>query len=196
MTAASFRRTWLSNVRPDELSGLLVALALIPEAIGFSIVAGVDPKVGLYASFTIAVVIAFFGGRPGMISAATGAMAVVMVDLVKEHGLEYLFAATILTGVLQIVISWLKLARWIRFVPRSVMVGFVNALAIVIFMAQLPQFVGANWQMYAMVAAKRYSRPCDLTRSTITTAIAPVAAETMPGRPPTKAIVTAMMKEA
>ena len=153
LTTASFRQTWLSNVRPDVLSGLLVALALIPEAIGFSIVAGVDPKVGLYASFTIAVVIAFFGGRPGMISAATGAMAVVMVDLVKEHGLEYLFAATILTGVLQIVISLLKLARWIRFVPRSVMVGFVNALAIVIFMAQLPQFTGANWQMYAMVAA-------------------------------------------
>jgi SulP family sulfate permease len=135
------------------LSGLLVALALIPEAIGFSIVAGVDPKVGLYASFTIAVTIAFAGGRPGMISAATGAMAVVLVGLVKEHGLEYMFAATVLTGILQVGFAWLKLARFMRFVPRSVMVGFVCALAIVIFSAQLPQFEGANWQMYAMVAA-------------------------------------------
>lgn len=135
------------------LSGILVALALVPEAIGFAIVAGVDPKVALYASFTIAVSIAFVGGRPGMISAATGAMAVVMVDLVKDHGLPYLFAATVLTGVLQIVIGRLKLARVMRFVPRSVMVGFVCALALVIFMAQLPQFEGANWQMYAMVGA-------------------------------------------
>jgi SulP family sulfate permease len=130
-----------------------VALALIPEAIGFSIVAGVDPKVGLYASFTIAIVIAFAGGRPGMISAATGAMAVVLVDLVRTHGLEYMFAATVLTGVLQVGFARLKLAQLMRFVPRSVMVGFVCALAIVIFSAQLPQFEGANWQMYAMVAA-------------------------------------------
>src|SRR5688500_1482596 len=132
-TLPALRRTWLSNTRADLLSGLLVALALIPEAIGFSIVAGVDPKVGLYASFTIAVTIAFAGGRPGMISAATGAMAVVLVGLVKEHGLEYMFAATVLTGLLQIVFAWLKLARFMRFVPRSVMVGFVCALAIVIF---------------------------------------------------------------
>jgi SulP family sulfate permease len=116
-------------------------------------VAGVDPKIGLYASFTIAVTIAFAGGRPGMISAATGAMAVVLVGLVKEHGLEYMFAATVLTGLLQVGFAWLKLARLMRFVPRSVMVGFVCALALVIFMAQLPQFEGANWQMYAMVAA-------------------------------------------
>jgi SulP family sulfate permease len=147
------RAAWFSNVRADLLSGLLVALALIPEAIGFSIVAGVDPKIGLYASFTIAVTIAFAGGRPGMISAATGAMAVVLVGLVKEHGLEYMFAATVLTGILQVGFARLKLARLMRFVPRSVMVGFVCALAIVIFSAQLPQFEGANWQMYAMVAA-------------------------------------------
>jgi SulP family sulfate permease len=117
------------------------------------LIAGVDPKVGLYASFCIAVVTAFVGGRPAMISAATGAMALLMVTLVKEHGLPYLFAATILTGVLQILFGWKKLGRYMRFVPRSVMIGFVNALAILIFMAQLPQFVGASWQMYAMVAA-------------------------------------------
>ena len=130
-----------------------MALALIPEAIAFSIIAGVDPKVGLYASFCIAVVTAFVGGRPGMISAATGAMALMMITLVKEHGLEYLFAATILTGVVQIVFGALRLGRYMKFVPRSVMVGFVNALAILIFMAQLPQFVGAGLAMYAVVAA-------------------------------------------
>jgi sulfate permease, SulP family len=125
----------------------------MPEAIAFSIIAGVDPKVGLYASFCIAVVTAFVGGRPGMISAATGAMALLMITLVKDHGLEYLFAATILTGMVQIVFGWLKLGRYMRFVPRSVMVGFVNALAILIFMAQLPQFIGATWLLYAFVAA-------------------------------------------
>ena len=104
-----FRQEWLSNVRNDVLAGLVVALALIPEAIAFSIIAGVDPKVGLYASFSIAVIIAFTGGRPGMISAATGAMALLMVTLVKEHGLEYLFAATVLTGVLQIIAGWIRL---------------------------------------------------------------------------------------
>ncbi|MFB9991430.1 SulP family inorganic anion transporter [Deinococcus oregonensis] len=148
-----YRREWFSNPRKDVLAGIVVALALIPEAIAFSIIAGVDPQVGLYASFIIALVTAFIGGRPGMISAATGAMALLMIGLVKDHGLEYLFAATVLTGVLQVVFGWAKLARYLKFVPRSVMVGFVNALAILIFMAQLPQFVGANWQMYAMVAA-------------------------------------------
>ncbi|WP_040381326.1 SulP family inorganic anion transporter [Deinococcus aquatilis] len=148
-----YRREWFSNPRKDVLAGIVVALALIPEAIAFSIIAGVDPQVGLYASFTIAIVTAFIGGRPGMISAATGAMALLMIGLVKDHGLEYLFAATVLTGLLQIVFGWARLARYLKFVPRSVMVGFVNALAILIFMAQLPQFVGANWQMYAMVAA-------------------------------------------
>lgn len=148
---ARVRQEWFSNVRGDLLAGIVVALALMPEAIAFSIIAGVDPKVGLYASFCIAVVTAFVGGRPGMISAATGAMALLMITVVKDHGLEYLFAATILTGVIQILFGWLKLGRYMRFVPRSVMVGFVNALAILIFMAQLPQFVGAGWLLYAFV---------------------------------------------
>ena len=149
----SFHQDWLSNVRNDLLAGLVVALALIPEAIAFSIIAGVDPKVGLYASFCIAVVIAFTGGRPGMISAATGAMALVMVTLVKEHGLEYLLAATLLTGVLQIVAGWIRLGRLMRFVSRSVVTGFVNALAILIFMAQLPELTNVTWHVYAMTAA-------------------------------------------
>lgn len=148
-----YRQEWLGNPRKDVLAGIVVALALVPEAIAFSIIAGVDPQVGLYASFIIAIVTAFIGGRPGMISAATGAMALLMVGLVRDHGLAYLFAATVLTGVLQIVFGWARLARYLKFVPRSVMVGFVNALAILIFLAQLPQFAGANWQMYAMVAA-------------------------------------------
>ena len=152
MSLSQLRTEWFGNIRNDLLAGMVVALALIPEAIAFSIIAGVDPKVGLYASFCIAVVIAIVGGRPGMISAATGAMALVMVLLVKQHGLEYLLAATVLTGVLQIVAGYLKLGSLLRFVSSSVMTGFVNALAILIFMAQLPEFVGANWQMYAMVA--------------------------------------------
>ncbi|HCO56832.1 MAG TPA: sodium-independent anion transporter, partial [Burkholderiales bacterium] len=149
----SFQQDWLSNVRNDLLAGLVVALALIPEAIAFSIIAGVDPKVGLYASFCIAVVIAFVGGRPGMISAATGAMALVMVTLVKDHGLQYLLAATVLTGVLQIIAGWVHLGTLMRFVSRSVVTGFVNALAILIFMAQLPELTNVTWQVYAMTAA-------------------------------------------
>ncbi len=149
----SFHQDWLSNVRNDLLAGLVVALALIPEAIAFSIIAGVDPKVGLYASFCIATVIAFAGGRPGMISAATGAMALVMVLLVKEHGLQYLLAATVLTGVLQILAGWLRLGTLMRFVSRSVITGFVNALAILIFMAQLPELINVTWEVYAMVIA-------------------------------------------
>ena len=149
----SLRQDWLSNVRNDLLAGIVVALALIPEAIAFSVIAGVDPKVGLYASFCIATVIAFAGGRPGMISAATGAMALVMVALVKEHGLQYLLAATVLTGVLQIIAGWLKLGALMRFVSRSVITGFVNALAILIFMAQLPELTNVTWHVYAMTAA-------------------------------------------
>ncbi len=149
----SLRQDWLSNVRNDLLAGLVVALALIPEAIAFSIIAGVDPKVGLYASFSIATIIAFTGGRPGMISAATGAMALVMVMLVKEHGLQYLLAATVLTGLLQIIAGWLKLGTLMRFVSRSVITGFVNALAILIFMAQLPELTNVSWHVYAMTAA-------------------------------------------
>ncbi|MEC1661642.1 SulP family inorganic anion transporter, partial [Bacillus mojavensis] len=142
---------WFSNIKGDLLAGIVVALALIPEAIGFSIIAGVDPMVGLYASFCIAVVISFAGGRPAMISAATGAMALLMGTLVKDHGLQYLFAATILTGIVQIIFGVLKVARLMKFVPRSVMVGFVNALAILIFMAQVPHFVGISGMTYVFV---------------------------------------------
>lgn len=153
MTQTKYFQEWFSNPRRDVIAGTVVALALIPEAIAFSIIAGVDPKVGLYASFCIAVVIAFIGGRPGMISAATGAMAVLLVSLVRDHGLEYLLPATILTGILQIIAGALKLGNLMRFVSRSVVTGFVNALAIIIFMAQLPQFHEQGWLMYAMVAA-------------------------------------------
>ncbi|MGE8532297.1 MAG: SulP family inorganic anion transporter [Acinetobacter guillouiae] len=149
---SNIREQWFSNIRGDVLAGLVVGLALIPEAIAFSIIAGVDPKVGLYASFCIAIVISFVGGRPAMISAATGAMALLMVTLVKEHGLEYLLAATILTGVIQIFAGYLKLAKLMRFVSKSVVIGFVNALAILILMAQLPEFVNVTWHVYALVA--------------------------------------------
>ena len=147
------KENWFSNIRGDLLAGVVVALALIPEAIAFSIIAGVDPKVGLYASFCIAVVISFVGGRPGMISAATGAMALLMVTLVKDHGLEYLLAATLLTGVIQIIFGYIKLGSLMRFVSRSVVTGFVNALAILIFMAQLPELTNVTWHAYAMTAA-------------------------------------------
>ncbi|WP_425331942.1 SulP family inorganic anion transporter [Brevundimonas nasdae] len=150
---ASARQQWLANPRRDLLAGTVVALALIPEAIAFSIIAGVDPAVGLYASFVIAVTIAFVGGRPAMISAATGAMALLMVTLVRDHGLEYLFAASLLCGIFQIVIGLFRLGRYIKFVSRSVMTGFVNSLAILIFLAQMPELVGANWQTFALVGA-------------------------------------------
>ncbi|HEX8470749.1 MAG TPA: SulP family inorganic anion transporter [Brevundimonas sp.] len=149
----SLRREWLAQPGRDLLAGTVVALALIPEAIAFSIIAGVDPAVGLYASFIIATTIAFVGGRPAMISASTGAMSLLMVVLVREHGIEYLFAASILTGLFQIVIGLLKLGRYVRFVSRSVMTGFVNSLAILVALAQLPQLIGAGWQTYALVAA-------------------------------------------
>ncbi len=148
-----YREEWFGNVRADLLSGLVVALALIPEAIAFSIIAGVDPKVGLYASFSIAVITAIAGGRPGMISAATAATAVLMVTLVRDHGLQYLLAATVLAGLLQIGAGLLKLGYLMRFVSRSVMTGFVNALAILIFMAQLPELIGVPNLTYVMVAA-------------------------------------------
>lgn len=149
----TLQQAWLSNIRGDLLSGLVVALALIPEAIAFSIIAGVDPKVGLYASFCMAIIISFTGGRPAMISAATGAMALLMVTLVKDHGLQYLFAATMLTGVLQILAGWIRLGELMRFVSRSVVTGFVNALAILIFLAQLPELTNVTWHVYAMTAA-------------------------------------------
>ena len=153
ISMTSLRREWLSNPRGDILAGIVVALALIPEAIGFSIIAGVDPRVGLYASFSIAVIISLVGGRPGMISAATAAVAVLVVPLVREHGLEYLFAATVLMGVIQFIGGLLRFDLLMRFVSRSVITGFVNALAILIFIAQLPQLIGVNWLTYPMVAA-------------------------------------------
>ncbi|MFT0803159.1 SulP family inorganic anion transporter [Bacillus swezeyi] len=151
MNVKQLNSEWFSNVRGDILSGIVVALALIPEAIAFSIIAGVDPMVGLYASFCIAVVISFTGGRPAMISAATGAMALLMGTLVRDYGIEYLFAATILTGIIQLIFGVLKIARFMKFIPRSVMVGFVNALAILIFMAQVPHFVGVSNMTYVAV---------------------------------------------
>lgn len=150
LISSKIKQDWLGNIRGDVLAGLVVALALIPEAIAFSIIAGVDPKVGLYASFCIAVTTAIVGGRPGMISAATGAMALLMVTLVKEHGLAYLLATTLLTGAIQIVAGYLKLGSLMRFVSRSVVTGFVNALAILIFMAQLPELTHVSWHVYAM----------------------------------------------
>ncbi|MGM9929131.1 MAG: SulP family inorganic anion transporter [Bacillus sp. (in: firmicutes)] len=145
------KKDWFSNIRGDILSGMVVALALIPEAIAFSIIAGVDPMVGLYASFCIAVIISFVGGRPAMISAATGAMALLMLPLVKEHGLNYLLAATILTGIIQILFGVLKIARLMKFIPRAVMIGFVNSLAILVFMAQMPHLKGASVATFLFV---------------------------------------------
>ncbi|WP_372803200.1 SulP family inorganic anion transporter [Paracoccus seriniphilus] len=151
----TYKRQWTGNIRPDLLSGLVVALALIPEAIAFSIIAGVDPKVGLYASFSIAVITAITGGRPGMISAATAATAVLMVTLVRDHGLQYLLAATVLAGLIQICCGLLKLGFVMRYVSKSVMTGFVNALAILIFMAQLPELDPSKvpFLTYPLVAA-------------------------------------------
>ncbi|KAA0914826.1 SulP family inorganic anion transporter [Aquicoccus porphyridii] len=151
----AYRSQWFGNIRGDLMAGLVVALALIPEAIAFSIIAGVDPKVGLFASFSIAVLTAFTGGRPGMISAATAATAVLMITLVKEHGLQYLLAATVLAGLLQIAAGVFRLGFVMRYVSKSVMTGFVNALAILIFLAQLPELDPrtVTWLTYALVAA-------------------------------------------
>ncbi|MDK2635244.1 SulP family inorganic anion transporter [Pantoea stewartii subsp. indologenes] len=153
MLLSSTRKDWLGNVRGDVLAGIVVALALIPEAIAFSIIAGVDPKVGLYSAFCIPFVMAFLGGRPAMISSATGAMALLMVTLVKEHGLQYLLATSVLTGLLQLLAGYLRLGSLMRYVSRSVVTGFVNALAILIFMAQLPELTHVSWQVYALTAA-------------------------------------------
>lgn len=148
----TWKDQWFSNIRGDILSGIVVALALIPEAIAFSIIAGVDPMVGLYASVCIAIIISFTGGRPGMISAATGAMALLMVPLVKEYGLNYLLAATILTGVIQFLFGVFKIAKVMKFIPRAVMMGFVNALAILIFMAQVPHILGESYMTFIFLA--------------------------------------------
>ncbi|MFC4024901.1 SulP family inorganic anion transporter [Oceanobacillus longus] len=152
MNNVKYIQSWLRNIKGDILAGVVVALALIPEAIAFSIIAGVDPMVGLYASFTISVVIAFVGGRPAMISGATGAMALLFIDLIAEHGLQYLLAATILTGIIQVIFGIFKVARYMKFIPRSVMVGFVNALAIMIFLPQLDHFIDETRVMYLLVA--------------------------------------------
>ncbi|WP_019202443.1 SulP family inorganic anion transporter [Tsukamurella sp. 1534] len=141
------------RLRIETLGGLVVALALIPEAISFSIIAGVDPRVGLFASFTMAVTVAIVGGRPAMISAATGAVALVVAPIAREHGVDYLFATVILAGLFQIGLSAVGVAKLMRFIPRSVMVGFVNALAILIFVAQLPHMTGVPWAVYPMIAA-------------------------------------------
>ncbi|OZI53483.1 SulP family inorganic anion transporter [Bordetella genomosp. 5] len=153
MIHSSLRQQWFPNVRADLLAGLVVALALIPEALAFSLIAGVDPQVGLYAAFSIAVVTAIAGGRPGMISAATGAVALLITTLVKDHGVQYVFAAAILAGVLQVAAGLLRLGNLMRFVSRSVITGFVNALAILIFLAQMPELIGAPPAVYVMVAA-------------------------------------------
>src|SRR5690606_29553219 len=150
---STFRREWMSNPRADILAGIVVALALIPEAIGFSIIAGVDPRIGHYASFSIPVIIAVVGARAGMISGASAAVAVLVVPLVREDGVEYLFAATILMGVLQVLAGFLRLDLLMQYVSRSVVTGFVNALAILIFLAQLPQLTNVTWITYVMVGA-------------------------------------------
>lgn len=152
VSAQSYKQQWFGNPVRDLLSGTVVALALIPESIAFAVIAGVDPKVGLYASLCIAVTIAFVGGRTGMISAATGAIALLIVDLVKDHGVQYLFAATLLTGLIQILAGYLKLGNLMRFVARSVVIGFVNALAIIYVLKQIPEFKGQGPVMYACVA--------------------------------------------
>ena len=140
------------RLRTEVLAGLVVALALIPEAISFSIIAGVDPRVGLFASFTMAVSIAFLGGRPAMISAATGAIALVIAPVMRHYGMDYLIATVVLGGLIQVVLGIIGVAKLMRFIPRSVMVGFVNALAILIFLAQVPHLVGVPWAVYPLVA--------------------------------------------
>jgi sulfate permease, SulP family len=152
LTIQTLKRDWFSNIPTDVLAGTVVALALIPEALAFSVIAGVDPKVGLYGAFIIAMTTAFFGGRSGMISAATGSMSLLMINLVKDHGLPYLLAATLLTGVLQILFGVFKLGRQMKYVPHAVMSGFVNALGILIFVAQFQHLVNVPVAVYVMAA--------------------------------------------
>ena len=144
----TLKQEWFGNIRADILAGIVVGLALIPEALAFAFIVGVDPRVALYASFTIAVIISFVGGRPALISAATGAMALVLVNLMANHGLQYVLAATILTGIIQFVLGMLGVANLMRFIPNSVMLGFVNALGIMIFITQLPYLIGFNAMTY------------------------------------------------
>ncbi|WP_153731504.1 SulP family inorganic anion transporter [Sporosarcina obsidiansis] len=149
----TIKQQWFGNVRADLLAGIVVGLALIPEALAFAFIVGVDPRVALYASFTIAVITAFVGGRPGLISAATGAMALVLVSLMANHGLQYVLAATILTGIIQLILGSLGVANLMRFIPNSVMLGFVNALGIMIFFTQLPYLIGSGVMTYVFAIA-------------------------------------------
>src|SRR5690625_2201254 len=144
----TLQQQWFGNIRADILAGIVVGLALIPEALAFAFIVGVDPRVALYASFTIAVITSFVGGRNGLISAATGSMALVLVTLMANHGLEYVLAATVLTGIIQMIFGSLGVAKLMRFIPNSVMLGFVNALGIMIFLSQMPYIIGANWMTY------------------------------------------------
>ncbi len=139
----NFKQEWFGNIKGDILAGIVVCMALIPEAIGFSIVAGVDPMIGVYSSFCITVIISIFGGRTGMISAAAGSMALVLATLVKDYGVQYMLAATILTGIIQVILGYLKIGNLLKFIPKPVMVGFVNALGILMFTSQLPHFRGS-----------------------------------------------------
>ncbi|WP_354212595.1 SulP family inorganic anion transporter [Arthrobacter sp. UYCu511] len=178
------------RLKTEVLAGLVVGLALIPEAIAFSVIAGVDPRVGLFAAFTMAVTIAFVGGRPAMISAATGAVALVIAPLVKSHGVDYLIAAVILAGVIQVLLGISGVAKLMRFIPRSVMVGFVNSLAILVFMAQLPELLGVPWLVYPLVALAliimfvlpRFTQavPAPLVAIVVVTVIAVVATLVVP----------------
>ncbi len=147
---ADWRKQWTTNVKVNVLAGMTATLALVPDSLAFSFMAGVPPTVGIYATICILLVTTFLGGRPGMISAAAGSMAVLMLTLVKEHGIAYLFAATVLTGIIQYFMGVFKLGRLMRFVPQAVLTGFVNALAILIFLSQLRYFKGASWTMYVL----------------------------------------------
>lgn len=140
-------------LRTEVLAGLVVGLALIPEAIAFSVIAGVDPRVGLFSSVTMAITIAFAGGRPAMVSAATAAVALVVAPVAHEHGVGYLVATIALAGVIQMLLAFLGVAKLMRFIPRSVMVGFVNALAILVFVAQLRHLIDVPWLVYPLTAA-------------------------------------------
>jgi SulP family sulfate permease len=156
MTLSRYRSEWFTgfrDLRQEVLAGMVGTFALIPEVIAFSFVAGVDPEVGLFASFVIGIVIAFTGGRPAMISGAAGSVALVAAALVHGHGLQYLLAATLLAGAFQIVFGLLRLDVLMRFVSKSVRTGFINALAILIFSAQVPQMLDVTWHTYALIAA-------------------------------------------
>lgn len=144
----TLKQQWFGNIRADILGGIVAGLALIPEALAFAFILGVDPRVALYASFTMAVITSFVGGRPALISSATGAMALVLVSLMADHGLQYVLIATILTGVIQFILGIFGVANLMRFIPNSVMLGFLNALGIMIFMTQMPYLIGASVMTY------------------------------------------------